>query len=470
MKKLLIIALCLALMLCFVACNKDKGNDDDTNTSTDSNTNTNTNTQAVTFDEMKTNLESNGYVVEIVSEDEITITEAAFVEMYSLTLDITKIFYAEYGDHESEEYKYCSAYEFATEADAQAFYDSAMADPETVAYGLDARIVGKVVIGGEATAVAHAFTKGTHTGPVIVAKTYNVTVYDQDGNPVPNAVLVVLDENGDYIFNENDELVTFVTDANGKVAVKHAQAVAIATFELPEYHVNFNGNYTLADEYEIELEIQNNEPNGVTPDRAFPFDADATEVEVVLEPNQTIYYVLYGGSGKTIKVTDAHDLVFFFTDTEYSADADGVISLVVPDVEASSRAQIVTFTNPTEEEFTVNVEFISPIGSYDNPEEITALGELIEATVIKETTYYYIVTATKDGVLAVSSESEGNSIYMQNLTTSEVSSRTIENNGVASVTVRQGEQVRIYVESMGSENYNIVDFTVYYEPQDEPQE
>lgn len=467
MKKLLIIALCLALMLCFVACNKNKGNDDDTNTSTDSNTNTETLTS---FEEMKTNLESNGYVVEIVPEEEIAITEEAFVEMYSLTLDITKILYAEYGDRESAEYKYCSAYEFATEADAQAFYDNAMADPEATADGLSVRIVGKVVIGGEATAVAHAFTKGTHTGPVIVAKTYNVTVYDQDGNPVPNAVLVVLDENGDYIFNENDELVTFVTDANGKVAVKHAQAVAIATFELPEYHVNFNGNYTLADEYEIELEIQNNEPNGVTPDRAFPFDADATEVEVVLEPNQTIYYVLYGGSGKTIKVTDAHDLVFFFTDTEYSADADGVISLVVPDVEASSRAQIVTFTNPTEEEFTVNVEFISPIGSYDNPEEITALGELIEATVIKETTYYYIVTATKDGVIAVTSESVGNSIYMQNLTTSEVSSRTNENNGVTSVTVTAGDSVRIYVESFASANYNSVDFTVYYEPQDEPQE
>lgn len=464
MKKLLIIALCLALMLCFVACNKDKGNDD--GTSTDSNTNTET---VTSFEEMKTNLESNGYVVEIVPEDEITLTEADFVEYYGLTVEISKIFYAEFGDHESQEYKYCSAYEFATEADAKAFYDVAMADPEVMANGLDARISGKVVVGGSAEAVNHAFTKGTYTGPVITAKTYYVTVCDQDGNPVEGAVLAVLDENGDYIF-ENDELVTFVTDANGTTTVKHAQAVTLATFELPEYHINIEGSVALEDETEIAIQIQNNEPNGITPDRAFPFDSEKKEFDITIEAGTTVYYVLYGKSGNTIEVSNASELEFMLADVDYTADENGLISLVIPDVEASSRAQIVTFTNTTDSELTVHVEFISPLGSYDNPYEVTELGTVIESIVIKETTVYYVVTATKDGVLAVSSESEGNSIHMQNLVTNEVSSRTSEIGGVASVTVTAGDTVRIYVESLGSSNYNSVDFIVDYEPQDEPQE
>jgi len=288
------------------------------------------------------------------------------------------------------------------------------------------------------------------------AKTYTVNIVDQDGNTIKEATLVLIDENDEYI-----EYVTI--GESGYATFKNENAVAITTFELPQYHLNMSGPITLGDAESITFTIENNEPNG-TASRPYNFNSEASDFGITLKAGETVYYVMYGGSGREFTLENAGEIEFTFAGEKREADENGVISFIIPEVEASSRAQILVFTNPTNASIELSGAVVSLPGSYDNPYEITELDALNETVVIKGTTVYYVFTATKDGTVGVKSESEGNDIYMQNLTTSAVSERTsgVALGEYASIEVKEGEQIRIFVESRADANYNSVDFILSY--------
>ncbi len=285
---------------------------------------------------------------------------------------------------------------------------------------------------------------------------YEVTVVDQDGNKIEGAEIALLDENGDYLEEE-----VIVTNANGVAVFSNADGffVQIDVITLPEYHINTTGKVTLADEAKIEIRVTNNEPNG-TLGREYNL-GDVEEFEITLEAGKTVYYAIYGSGGRTFTIEGVENVEFSFDTVEYEPTEDGIISFVVPTVDTSSNKRIIMLKNlDNENDVTLTGTIVAPEGSLDNPYEVIA-GELYEITFEKGTTVYYEWTATETGIAVITSASEGNDIFMQNLTTegTVVSERT-DGGATTVLNVTKGDVIRILVASKLGENYNTVEFTL----------
>lgn len=289
---------------------------------------------------------------------------------------------------------------------------------------------------------------------------YKVTVVDQDGNKINGAKIVLLDEFDEYDIND---AITTNEDGVATFMNVNSQYVKIDIIELPEYHINTAGKVELNDNNrEFTVEITNNEPNG-TLGREYNL-GDDEEFEITIEAGKTVYYAIYGGGGRTFTLEGAEGIDFTFDGATYEASEDGIITFVIPTVDYSSLKRIIMLKNlDNENDITVTGTIVSPEGSADNPFEAVC-GEKYEATIEKGTTVYYEWVATETCLAVITSESEGNDIYMQNQTSAgtAVSDRT-DGGERTELNVTKGDVIRIFVSSKLDDNYSTVEFTLTVE-------
>ena len=285
---------------------------------------------------------------------------------------------------------------------------------------------------------------------------YEVTVIDQDGNKIEGAKIALIDENGDYL---EEEVIT--TNANGVASFSNDDGifVQIDVIELPEYHTNTTGKVTLENNAKITITVTNGEPNG-TLGREYNL-GNEDEFEITLPAGKTVYYAMYGGSGRTFTLEGADNIEFTFDSVEYKPSEDGIITFVVPTVDASSNKRIIMLKNlDKDNDIILTGTVIAPVGSFDRPHEVT-VGEKYESTFEKGSTVYYQWTATKTGLIIISSDTENNDIHMQNQSTEGtiVSERT-DGKKYTTLSVTEGNVIKIMVESKSTQNYNTVEFTL----------
>ncbi len=296
----------------------------------------------------------------------------------------------------------------------------------------------------------------TDTGSTVVEKTYTITLKDQEGDIIKDAKISIVDK-------DDKEITTVTTDANGKATVTVSGECYADVIELPEGFLDVAGLTKLENE-NVEIEVQNNIPNG-TPSRPFPVE---DENQITLEANGIVYYIIYGG-GRNFLVENAQGLVVTYgQDDPREADEENKISFKMPLTEASSRAVIVKFENKSAEKKTYTLKLFSDKGALDNPYDLV-LGENTKATVEKDDIVYYKWIADKDCMVVVNSETPNNSIYFYNTTKSVVSNSTAGSNSTY-IYANAGDEIMVYVSSTAQNNYNKVEFIVnaYASTEDTP--
>ena len=280
-----------------------------------------------------------------------------------------------------------------------------------------------------------------------------LTVKDQDGNAMPEAVLTILPA------SEEGESATLTADNEGTVTVTLPEGEYTVRFDvLPEYVLGIDTKITVKAGMEpVALEVIDNTPNG-SEERPFVINEDSLTVTV--PAGVTYHFTLFGGYNRTLHVTDAGAEILF-RDQTYAPDENGSIAVRI--VTDSPRAHAyVALTNKSGDSREITLTLVSDPGAMDNPIVIETLGEAITANVPQDGMVYYRWTATAAGKLTVTSADPINNISLNNLANSKVTDFT---NGAESVTleVAEGDTITIVVSVIGGDKQaetNPVTFTL----------
>ena len=280
-----------------------------------------------------------------------------------------------------------------------------------------------------------------------------LTVKDQDGNAMPEAVLTILPA------SEDGESATLTADNEGTVTVTLPEGEYTVRFDvLPEYVLGIDTTITVKAGMEpVALEVIDNTPNG-SEERPFVINEDSLTVTV--PAGETYHFTLFGGYNRTLHVTDAGAEILF-RDQTYAPDENGSIAVRIVTDSPRDHAYV-ALTNKSGDTREITLTLVSDPGAMDNPIVIETLGESITANVPQDGMVYYRWTATAAGKLTVTSADAINNISLNNLAKSKVTDFT---NGAESVTleVAEGDTITIVVSVIGGDKQaetNPVTFTL----------
>ena len=280
-----------------------------------------------------------------------------------------------------------------------------------------------------------------------------LTVKDQDGNAMPEAVLTILPASDD------GESATLTADNEGTVTVTLPEGEYTVRFDvLPEYVLGIDTKITVKAGMEpVALEVIDNTPNG-SEERPFVINEDSLTVTV--PAGVTYHFTLFGGYNRTLHVTDAGAEILF-RDQTYAPDENGSIAVRIVTDSPRDHAYV-ALTNKSGDTREITLTLVSDPGAMDNPIVIETLGEAITANVPQDGMVYYRWTATAAGKLTVTSADPINNISLNNLANSKVTDFT---NGAESVTleVAEGDTITIVVSVIGGDKQaetNPVTFTL----------
>lgn len=280
-----------------------------------------------------------------------------------------------------------------------------------------------------------------------------LTVKDQDGNVMPEAVLTILPA------IEEGESATLTADNEGTVTVTLPEGEYTVRFDvLPEYVLGIDTAITVKTGMEpVALEVIDNTPNG-SEERPFVINEDSLTVTV--PAGETYHFTLFGGYNRTLHVTDAGAEILF-RDQTYAPDENGSIAVRIVTDSPRDHAYV-ALTNKSGDTREITLNLVSDPGAMDNPIVIETLGEAITANVPQDGMVYYRWTATAAGKLTVTSADAINNISLNNLANSKVTDFT---NGAESVTleVAEGDTITIVVSVIGGDKQaetNPVTFTL----------
>ena len=280
-----------------------------------------------------------------------------------------------------------------------------------------------------------------------------LTVKDQDGNAMPEAVLTILPA------SEEGESATLTADNEGTVTVTLPEGEYTVRFDvLPEYVLGIDTMITVKAGMEpVALEVIDITPNG-SEERPFVINEDSLTVTV--PAGETYHFTLFGGYYRTQHGTPAGAEILFRVQTYPPVDNGAIAVRIVTDSPRDHAYGALTNKNGDSREITLTL--VSDPGAMDNPIVIETLGEAITANVPQDGMVYYRWTATAAGKLTVTSADDINNISLNNLANSKVTDFT---NGAESVTleVAEGDTITIVVSVIGGDKQaetNPVTFTL----------
>lgn len=195
------------------------------------------------------------------------------------------------------------------------------------------------------------------------------------------------------------------------------------------------------------LIIVDNKPDGSANK---PFFISENETEITLAPGEEIYYMLRVVTTRYINVYNSAAVIGYDGET-YEAK-DGVASLVLePESDQMGVSNTVfSVKNSSNSEITTLLEVTSPVGSMENPIELSENSATV--TVNHETVIYYTWVATADGVLTLTTDNERNSIYLRRVLENDVPVDQYTNGDLsATIEVAEGDVITIGVSALAAE-------------------
>ncbi len=277
---------------------------------------------------------------------------------------------------------------------------------------------------------------------------YQITVKDQDGNPLSN-ITVSLMQNGNMIKSgvtgENGILVGTILPGNYLILME-----GFGDGWLPEG--NGSTIEISAEKGSYEFSALNNTPDG---SEKKPFFLGEETVSVTFTAGQTLHY--FGkGTGSYLVVRNDH-VKLTYNDEEYFPK-DGELRVLIRGTDDTNATTPFTLTNTADGENVIAADFIPLPGSSGDPYE-AKLNEMISATVGTDESVYYDWTATADGYLVLRCDTPSNYIMMYNITSMVVTGYT-DGGNLLYLAVREGDYISIPVASRAGEAENKVEFTL----------
>ncbi len=279
--------------------------------------------------------------------------------------------------------------------------------------------------------------------------TFSVTVKDQDGIAVA-ATMDFIPE------GDRDSVLTLTANTQGVAqGALPAGSYSVTFTVLPDYHYAATAKVTVSEGTALILTVENNTPNGSV---ERPFILTEASNSVTLPANATVYFSIPNANERTFIIEDANVEVVW-GETTYQPDQNGDIRFEL--YSEDSRVPIaLTIANKTNAEQAITVMLESKPGSGDNPHVVTALNTTITANVPKETIQYYTWTATKTGLMMVTSNTPNNSIMLNR---TEGFATIVEGTGGSVCTylyVKLGDVISIHVASQSNDDISEVQFSV----------
>ena len=271
----------------------------------------------------------------------------------------------------------------------------------------------------------------------------SLTVKEEDGTPVPAAVLRILSADDDEA-----EPTVATTDNAGVANVTLAVGAYTVTFDtLPEMFVGGTTALTVEEGMEpVTIEVINNTPDG---SEEHPFFISEDSNSAVIPAGASHYFTMFSGDRRSIVVDNAN-IEITMNGVIYKPDeTTGRVTVRISSDNPQEHAKFV-ITNTSTADQTLTIAIASDLGSLDNPIVVTALDE-ITASVPKGLTVYYQWTATETGTLQVTSETPSNDISLHNKTGGQSSSSTAGGKST-SVAVKAGDVIAINVAANTSAN------------------
>ena len=260
---------------------------------------------------------------------------------------------------------------------------------------------------------------------------FTLTLKDESGNPLPNV---------SFSLSGNDSY-TGKTDATGSFTIKAypGSYYIMVTDGLPEmWTIGGSASISISKENpSVELVAINNTPDGSAEK---PFFLGSEELVQTIPAGATFNY-FFKGVDRVLSVYNS-DLVVVHEGQEYTATA-GVIELEMAGTDDFYSNTKLTITNPTGADIEgVRIYLGSKPGTQENPFVIEDLTSSITAEVVAGKGVCYEWTASENGSLTYSVETQHGKIIMQNLTTSATTDESGENK---TLSVVAGQTIRITV-------------------------
>ncbi len=266
----------------------------------------------------------------------------------------------------------------------------------------------------------------------------SLSVKDQKGTPIADAVLVVTDAEG-------QTLQTLTTNAEGTVAVTLAEGTYTVSFDtLPEYHLAGSTSITVAEGMApMVLEVTNNTPDG---SEAHPFFINENETTFSFAADTTYYFTMFGGDRRSV-VIENPNVELTFNGVTHKPDANGVIKLPLV-VDGAQNHINYSVKSAKAQDVTIKIE--SEPGSTDNP-MVAELDKDITVEVPKDTIMYFSYIAYHTGTLTLTSSDAINNISITNRSTSETTNFSAGSTEPITVNICAGDQVSIAVSVIGGD-------------------
>ncbi|MBQ8229436.1 MAG: hypothetical protein IJZ32_01925 [Clostridia bacterium] len=288
------------------------------------------------------------------------------------------------------------------------------------------------------------YSDGVDEQPVsTVDCTFNVKT--DNGLTASNVAFTLTSAKNEYSLVSNENGVISANIAFGKYDISYDYDT------LPEYCTPDVFSIEIDEETTaVTLLLINNMPDG-SANKPFFVSDDVTELS--LEAGAEVYYVYRGAEIKTL-IIENENLAVIYNDDTYSPES-GIISVPLQ----TQIGGMVKFCIKNTSSAVVETEFtlLSPLGSMSNPivmEQASATANIPENGGV-----YYQWTATKNGVLVVSSENSKNNISLINMNTNAVSAQTLGSAGEY-LSVSANDVVLIAVSAINAEGAVDVAFAI----------
>lgn len=190
-------------------------------------------------------------------------------------------------------------------------------------------------------------------------------------------------------------------------------------------------------------QFENNEEEDVPGTAENPFEYNGrTGFSVDVEPNQTVYYTVYGADGLNLSV-DGSSLKLVCNEKEY-LPSGGKISFTLRSADASAPIQL-QFTNTGKSKATYTVKLSSPAGASDNPITLKDGNVTVKLEADNNRGVYYQYKAANEGTFTLECKNTVNyTVTIKNLDGTETA-KLDKNTKKASIDVRKNDKVQIVV-------------------------
>ena len=249
-------------------------------------------------------------------------------------------------------------------------------------------------------------------------------------------------EGGKLLLERGEKTIEVVIDANGNGNADVPAGLYYVSFDGP-YVADVPGIKIDASTTTINLTVIDNTPDGT---KAKPFFISEKENQITLAPGEEIFYKCHASSAKYITVYNEYVAIGY--DGETYLPEDGCAQVLFNAV--SGGFAEFSIKNNSKKEITTTLYFEAPLGSAENPIELTE--NSIESTLNPDSTVYYTLVAEKDGQLVLTVGTEGVSASLTKILEGNVPVKAETNeNGVATMDVLAGDLIKIEV-SVGAGN------------------